>query len=157
MEVFLSTYRNRIDAKGRISVPAPFRAVLAKQGPEGGLYLGPDWVSDAINESRVLVAGGTNYLNGVNSQIAALPEFSAERADLEDTLLASLTPVSLDTEGRIVLPQPLIEHAGLAAAGEAVFVGRGSKFLIWEPKAWDVRQAAARTATRARLRRGDKA
>ncbi len=151
MDSFLSTFRNRIDAKGRISVPAPFRAVLTKQGPEGGVLLGPDWVADATYEARVLVAGGNTYLDGVNSRINALPEFSPERADLEDTLLASLAQAQFDGEGRIVLSQALLEHAGLSAPGEAVFVGRGRNFQIWEPKAWAEREAAAKSRLRAQL------
>lgn len=151
MDSFLSTFRNRIDAKGRISVPAPFRAVLTKQGPEGGVLLGPDWVADATYEARVLVAGGNTYLEGVNNRINAMPEFSPERADLEDTLLASLAQAQFDGEGRIVLSQALLEHAGLSAPGEAVFVGRGRNFQIWEPKAWAAREAAAKSRLRAQL------
>ncbi len=154
VEVFLSTFRNRIDAKGRISVPAPFRALLGRQGPEGGVYLGPDWVADATYEARALVAGGNEYLKGVHGRIAAMPEFSAERADLEDTLLASLSLAQFDGEGRIVLPQVLLEHAGLAAPGEAVFVGRGRNFQLWEPKAWAERDAIAKARLKAQLKSG---
>ncbi len=154
VEVFLSTFRNRIDAKGRISVPAPFRALLTRQGPEGALYLGPDWVADATYEARALVAGGNEYLKGVHGRIASMPEFSTERADLEDTLLASMAMAQFDGEGRIVLPQALLEHAGLTAPGEAVFVGRGRNFQIWEPKAWAARDAAAKARLKTQLKSG---
>jgi len=155
VEAFFSTFRNRIDAKGRVSVPAPFRALLTKQGPENAVYLGPDFVADANFEARALVAGGNAHLNALNARIDQLPEFSTERADLEDTLLASLNLAGLDPEGRVTLPAGLLDHAGLKAPGEAVFVGRGRSFQIWEPKAWEARAAAAATRVKAQIRAGN--
>lgn len=154
MDVFVSTFRNKIDAKGRVSVPAPFRAVLAKQGPEESVFLGPDFIADAAYEGRALVAGGNIHLGAIHDRINSYAEFSAERADLEDTLLASLNQMTMDKEGRVQLPQSLLEHAGLAAPGEAVFVGRGRNFQIWEPQAWAARDAAAKARFKAQIKSG---
>ncbi len=145
MDSFIFTYRNRIDAKGRISVPAPFRAVLAKQGSDGSLFLGPDLAAAATYGARALVAGGSTYLEGISARINELPEFSVQRADLEDTLMGSLMQAQWDSEGRIVLSQALLEHCGLSAPGEAVFLGRGRNFQIWEPNAWAERDAVAKS------------
>lgn len=152
MDFFISTFRNRIDAKGRVSVPASFRALLTRQGPEGGVYLAPDVAAAATHESRVLIGGGTAYLASLHEQIAQVPEFSAARENLELSLLSELVMANLDPEGRIVLSADLLKQAGLEAPGEAVFVGRGNKFQIWEPKAWAARLADARAGTIDRFR-----
>lgn len=154
MDFFISTFRNRIDAKGRVSVPAPYRALLSRQGPEGGVFVAPDLVAGATYEARALVGGGATYLAGIHAQIAQLPEFSDEREAMEQTLLAQLVLANFDPEGRITLPAVLLEHSGLATPGEAVFVGRGTKFQIWEPQAWAAREAAAKSVINAKFRAG---
>ncbi len=146
VEFFLSTFRNRIDAKGRVSVPAPYRALLARKDAESGLILGPDISAPA------LVAGGRDYLDGVNRRIDELPDLHPEREMLIDGLLPFLSELSLDQEGRIQLGAHFLEHAGLAAPGEAVFVGRRHSFQVWEPKAWEARAAEARAKAAAYLR-----
>lgn len=146
MEFFLSTFRNRIDAKGRVSVPAPYRALLARKDAESGLILGPDISAPA------LVAGGRDYLDGVNRRIDELPDLHPEREMLIDGLLPFLSELSLDQEGRIQLGAHFLEHAGLSAPGEAVFVGRRHSFQVWEPKAWEARAAEARAKAAAYLR-----
>lgn len=148
MEFFLSTYRNKIDAKGRVSVPAPYRALLARKSAEGGLILGPDIAAPA------LVAGGRDYLDGLNRRIDELPDLHPEREMLIDGLLPFLSELNLDQEGRVQLGAHFLEHAGLASPGEAVFVGRRNSFQIWEPKAWDARAAEARVKAAAWLRGG---
>ncbi|WP_298726941.1 MraZ family transcriptional regulator [uncultured Ferrovibrio sp.] len=146
VEFFLSTFRNRIDAKGRVSVPAPYRALLTKKNAEGGLIMGPDISAPA------LVAGGRDYLDGINRRIDELPDLHPEREMLIDGLLPFLNELSLDQEGRVQLGAQFLEHAGLSAPGEAVFVGRRNSFQIWEPKAWEARAAEARAKAAAYLR-----
>lgn len=146
MEFFLSTFRNRIDAKGRVSVPAPYRALLARKNAEGGLILGPDITAAA------LVAGGRDYLEGLNRRIDELPDLHPERELLIDGLLPFLSELNLDQEGRIQLGSQFLDHAGLASPGEAIFVGRRHSFQIWEPKAWEARAAEARAKAAAYLR-----
>lgn len=131
-------------------MPAPYRALLSRKQPEGGLILGPDISAPA------LVAGGRDYLDGVNRRIDELPDLHPEREMLIDGLLPFLSELSLDQEGRIQLGPQFLDHAGLAAPGEAVFVGRRHSFQIWEPKAWDARAAEARAKAAAYLRGGSK-
>lgn len=146
VELFLSTFRNRIDAKGRVSVPAPYRALLSRRHPEGGLIIGPDIAVPA------LVAGGRDYLDGINRRIDELPDLDPEREMLIDGLLPFLSELSLDQEGRIQLPQAFLDHAALGAPGEAVFAGRRDNFQIWQPAAWEARAAEARAKAGAWLR-----
>ncbi|WP_300296151.1 hypothetical protein [Ferrovibrio sp.] len=127
-------------------MPAPYRALLSRKQPEGGLILGPDISAPA------LVAGGRDYLDGVNRRIDELPDLHPEREMLIDGLLPFLSELSLDQEGRIQLGPQFLDHAGLAVPGEAVFVGRRHSFQIWEPKAWDARAAEARAKAAAYLR-----
>lgn len=129
-------------------MPAPYRALLTRKHPEGGLILGPDIAAPA------LVAGGRDYLDGVNRRIDELPDLDPEREMLIDGLLPFLSELNLDQEGRVQLGAQFLEHAGLAAPGEAVFVGRRDSFQIWEPKAWDARAAEARAKAAAWLRGG---
>lgn len=129
-------------------MPAPYRALLTRKHPDGGLILGPDIAAPA------LVAGGRDYLDGVNRRIDELPDLHPEREMLIDGLLPFLSELNLDQEGRIQLGPQFLDHAGLASPGEAVFVGRRHSFQVWEPKAWDMRAAEARAKAAAYLRGG---
>jgi MraZ protein len=108
--------------------------------------MGPDISAPA------LVAGGRDYLDGINRRIDELPDLHPEREMLIDGLLPFLNELSLDQEGRVQLGAQFLEHAGLSAPGEAVFVGRRNSFQIWEPKAWEARAAEARAKAAAYLR-----
>lgn len=141
MDSFHSTYTNKIDKKGRVSVPAQFRAVLAKQG-SAQLILFPSLHFAAIE------GAGEDYLKKINQEIESLPPFSQERDDLIDAILPNTRPLTFDGEGRVVLPEDLIAHAGLD--GSASFVGRGPTFQIWQPEALRRRQDEALARVRAR-------
>ncbi len=126
---FLGSYINKIDAKGRLATPAKFRRVLDLE-KGGTIYCIPS------TEEKCLECGGSEYIESLMASIAALDPFSKERRSLERTVTARITEVSLDKEGRVVLPQRLRDHAGLD--GEALFAGLGSSFQIWNPQAFDV-------------------
>jgi MraZ protein len=88
-----------------------------------------------------------DYLDEINRKIESLPPFSQERDDLIDSIMPFIERLACDSEGRVVLPEKLIEHAGLSDS--AAFVGRGQNFQIWHPEALRARQAEARARTRA--------
>lgn len=144
MDWFHSTHINKIDRKGRISVPADFRSVLAKRG-SGRLVLFPALHYPAIE------GAGEDYLADLNAKIEALPAFSQERDDLVDSILPSIVVLNCDPEGRVVLPENLIAHAGLHDS--AAFMGRGPHFHLVSPEEMAKRQNAARARARA-LRQG---
>ena len=77
MDRFVSSFTNRLDAKGRVSIPAPYRAVLARDGFEG-LYVHPSL------EAKALDAGGNGLLGEIDGLIAGLTPFSDERAGRPD-------------------------------------------------------------------------
>jgi MraZ protein len=137
---FLSHFTNRFDAKGRISIPAPFRQALAKDGFDG-VYAYPSLDQPALD------CGGLKLLAEIDSLLATLPPFSPERDAFATALLGTSTVLRMDSEGRVLIEERL--KADLGLADEAVFVGQGHKFQIWEPS----RFAAHLESARGRLRR----
>jgi MraZ protein len=140
MDLFLSHFVNRFDAKGRISAPAAFRAVLARDGFEGLL------VQPAL-DAPALDCGGLALLREINALLDSMPPYSPQREDLSAALLGASEILRHDSEGRIVLGERL--RALLGLQDEAAFVGLGHKFQIWEPK----RFAAHFEEAKARARR----
>jgi MraZ protein len=124
MERFVSTHLQRLDTKGRVSVPAPFRAALLRDGFEG-LYCYPALDRPALD------AGGNGLLAEIETLIARFPPYSEQREQFSLALYGTSQTLKLDGEGRIVLTDALKAHAGIGSV--ATFVGLGHKFRIWEP------------------------
>jgi MraZ protein len=124
MDRFVSHYTLRLDAKGRVSIPAQFRAVLARDGFDG-LYCYPAFDRPALE------AGGNALLAEIDALIARFPPYSEEREQFAAALFSPSEILKVDGEGRIVLPEQLKSHAGIVDA--VAFAGLGHKFQIWEP------------------------
>ncbi len=125
MTAFFGTFTNKIDSKGRLSVPAPFRAVIQARGLVS-VSLHP-----SLFESCLEGAGYDRFeklLGGLSDGF--MPSAGDEAAEL---IMEDLRDLPFDGEGRIVLPAEFIAKAGLK--DQAAFVGRGWKFQIWEPAA----------------------
>jgi|BEDMetMinimDraft_2_1075160.scaffolds.fasta_scaffold04701_3 MraZ protein len=143
MTHFLGTHQNKLDAKGRVSVPAPFRAALRLLGgEEGGIILRPSHTHPCIE------AWPPALFHSLTQSLDRLEFFSEAHDDLAAALYADAYPVEADREGRIVLPDPLIAHAGLGES--VVFMGLGRIFQIWQPEAAQRRREEARARARAR-------
>ncbi len=137
MDRFVSTFTNRIDAKGRVSIPASFRAVLERDGYAGGVYCYPSLDAPALD------AGGERLAKKIDGLLAGLPDYSDERDELSVALYGDVQILSIDGDGRIVLPESLRAHAGLETT--VTFVGLGDKFQIWEPSRFEQRRLEARS------------
>ena len=124
MDRFVSHYVLRLDAKGRISIPAPFRTVLAQDGFEG-LFCCPALDRPAID------VGGKALLAEIEQLIASFPPYSEEREQFSTALYGTSETLKMDGEGRVTLTEALKDHAGIMEA--ASFVGLGHKFQIWAP------------------------
>jgi MraZ protein len=124
MHRFVSTYFQRLDTKGRVSVPASFRAVLVRDGFEG-LYCYPALDRPALD------AGGNGLLAEIETLIAGFPPYSEQREQFSLALYGTSETLKVDGEGRVVLSDALKAHAGIGSA--VMFVGLGHKFRIWEP------------------------
>jgi MraZ protein len=139
MDEFVSTYTNRLDAKGRVSIPAPFRSVLARDGFEG-LYCCPTLDRQAVD------AGGNRLREQIRSSLLLFEAFSEDHEYLSTTLIGESELLKIDQDGRVILSEAIKAHAGIS--GEVTFVGQGYKFQIWEPG----RFAAYRDEAKARVR-----
>ena len=145
MRRFTSRYANRVDKKGRVSVPATFRAVL-EEGGGAGVYLKRNQADGALD-------GLTDaFMDEIQRRIDALDIGSDDRTALEDEYFAESIELRFDPEGRIILPRELTDFAGIRDA--ALFVGLGARFQIWNPEAYESRRAdradRAKTLTLAR-------
>ena len=131
MSLFLSSYENRLDTKGRISVPASFRASVSNER-FAGVVLYRSFTNNCIeglSMSRMEQLANATDKMGV---------FDSELDDLSAMLFADARPLTFDVTGRIVIPEDLLRHAGIT--DKAVFVGRGTSFQIWNPEAFKKEQ-----------------
>jgi len=139
MDEFVSTFTNRLDAKGRVSIPAPYRSVLSRDGFEG-LYCCPTLDRQAVD------AGGNRLRDQIRTSLTLFEPFSEDHEYLSTTLIGESEILKIDQDGRVILTEALKAHAGIADA--VTFVGQGYKFQIWEPD----RFAAYREEAKARVR-----
>ena len=141
MNRFLSSAINRIDAKGRVSVPAVFRAVLAQRDIQE-LYCIQDFVFPAIS------IGGPDLLERYERQISAGDPFSREANEMSLLVHGGGVFMKLDAEGRLMVTDFIRDFTGITA--EVCFVGRSDHFQLWQPQAFHEAQVAAREARRLR-------
>lgn len=144
MPLLVGRHVNRIDRKGRVSVPKQFRDALARDGATfAGIYVYPSLSAPAIE------ACSEEFLYRVSESIGDLPFLSPDQSDLATALLGEAQALPFDPEGRIILPAKLTEYAGIDG-GEAEFVGRGQWFQIWNPRDYQVFSQEARERVRTR-------
>jgi MraZ protein len=140
MDRFVSHFTLRLDTKGRVSVPASFRAVLAGDGFDG-LYCYP------ALDRKALDAGGNALLAEIESLIAGFSPYSDQRERFALALYGTSETLKIDGEGRVVLTDTLKAHAGITDT--VTFVGLGHKFQIWEPSRFGAQLAEATERVRA--------
>lgn len=143
MAVLVGRHLNKIDRKGRVSVPKAFRDFLAADASGyAGFYAYPLFTAPAIE------ACGESFMARVAESIDDLALFSEEQDDLNVVLLESTHQIGFDPEGRVSLPAELIEHAGIT--DQALFVGRGHRFQIWNPESHATHSSKTRDRARSR-------
>ncbi len=147
MTQFLGTHVNKLDAKGRVSIPASFRVSL-RGGSGDGSSSGTSLVLRPSHNQPCIEAWPSTAFHALATPLERLDVFSEEHDDLAATIYADACPLDADKEGRIVLPDNLVAHAGLTDT--AVFMGLGRTFQIWEPAAAERRRAEARERARSR-------
>ncbi len=127
---------HKVDAKGRVSIPAAFRRVLEENDPE--------W-TDGLNPNLVIVYGGRSrpFLEGfsvtamdeVDERIANMPRGSKDRRLLERMFSGQAVQIQVDETGRLVLSTKLRDKIGIT--NEAFFIASGDTFQIWQPAAYE--------------------
>ena len=151
MTSFISTYHNKVDRKGRVSVPAQFRERLADFGcrelvaypspRHKAIESLPKTVFDKLMQKRT----DRNVEEGDFERVL----FGDSRDIVVDTMMGLATPLPIDTEGRVLLPAHLLEHAQIDE--RATFTGRGDRIQIWSPENHQSELQAALEKLRSRL------
>ena len=133
--MFLSTYENKLDKKGRVSVPASFRSHLSNLGYNGVICY------PSFNNSS-LEACSQDRIEKISSAIDSLNPFEEKRDFFATSILAESTNLQFDSEGRISISLKLLKHAKIK--NSMLFVGQGQTFQIWEPIAFEKFKVNAR-------------
>jgi MraZ protein len=126
---FHSTTINKLDAKGRVSVPAQFRQVLAIENLRG-VYSFPSFVNPALE------AFGESLLAQIQQRLQPLDSFFNQDYDAQAHVIVGETQLlNFDDEGRIRLPDEFIAHAGIS--DRVLFIGMVQKFQMWDPEKFE--------------------
>ena len=133
--MFLSTYENKLDKKGRVSVPASFRSYLSNMG-YNGVVCYPSFNNTSIE------ACPQNRIEKLSESIDSLNPFEEKRDVFATSVLADSTNLQFDSEGRVSIPDNLLSHAKIKQT--MLFVGQGKTFQIWEPKLFEKFKVQAR-------------
>ena len=123
--MFLSTYENKLDKKGRVSVPASFRSYLSNLGYNGVICY-PSFNNQTIE------AWPQDRIEKISNSIDTLNPFEEKRDFFATSILSESINLQFDSEGRISLTPKLLKHAKIK--NSMIFVGQGKTFQIWEPK-----------------------
>ena len=145
VQPFISTVMGSLDSKGRVCIPAPYRHILAAQNTQG-VYVCPSFAEAALD------AFGQTVIDTVHARLSAQDPFFSPVHDDEAIAVISQTQLLVaDEQGRVRLPDALIEHAKLK--DKVAFVGLSQKFQIWDAETYAPIQAEALARMKARLER----
>ena len=133
--MFLSSFENKIDKKGRVSVPSTYRSHLNSMGYNGFITY------PSFNHSA-LEACSQDRIEKLSSTIDSLNPFEEKRDYFATSVLSESVNLQFDTEGRVSLTQKLLDHAKIK--NNILFVGLGKTFQIWEPKIFEKFKVVAR-------------
>ena len=133
--MFLSTYENKLDKKGRVSVPASFRSYLSNLGYNGVICY-PSFNNQTIE------AWPQDRIEKISNSIESLNPFEEKRDFFATSILSESVNLQFDSEGRILLTTKLLKHAKIK--NSMVFVGQGKTFQIWEPAIFEKFKVNAR-------------
>ena len=135
MELFVSQFVNKIDKKGRVSLPSIFRNALP-QNSKNEIILYKSLKHNSIEGCS------SDRIEDIADRINKLDIFSEDQDDFATSIFSEIIPTNIDKEGRFLLPDYLKKHSNITS--EVTFVGQGHYFQIWEPKAAIERQKKSR-------------
>ena len=133
--MFLSTYENKLDKKGRVSVPASYRSYLSNLGYNGVICY-PSFNNLCIE------AWPQDRIEKISNAIDTLNPFEEKKDYFATSILSESVNLQFDGEGRILLTNKLLKHAKIKTS--MVFVGQGKTFQIWEPTLFEKFKVTAR-------------
>ena len=126
--MFLSSYENKIDKKGRVSVPATFRSNLNSMGYNG-------FITYPSFNNLALDACAQDRIEKLSESIDSLGPFDDKRDYFATSVLSESINLNFDSEGRVTIPNKLLNHAKIKSS--IVFVGLGKVFQMWDPKLFE--------------------
>ena len=126
--MFLSTYQNKLDKKGRVSVPASFRSYLSNLGYNGVICY-PSFNNNCIE------AWSQDRIEKISNAIDSLNPFDEKKDYFATSILSESINLQFDSEGRILITNKLLKHAKIK--NSILFVGQGKTFQIWEPNNYE--------------------
>ena len=133
--MFLSTYENKLDKKGRVSVPASYRSYLSNLGYNGVICY-PSFNNQSIE------AWPQDRVEKISNSIDSLNPFEEKRDFFATSVLSESENLQFDTEGRVSISGKLLQHAKIK--NNVLFVGLGKTFQIWEPTSFEKFRVNAR-------------
>ena len=133
--MFLSTYENKLDKKGRVSVPASFRSYLSNLGYNGVICY-PSFNNQSIE------AWPQDRIEKISNAIETLNPFEDKKDYFATSILSESINLQFDSEGRILITEKLLRHAKIKKS--MLFVGQGRTFQIWEPTNFEKFRVTAR-------------
>ena len=133
--MFLSSYENKLDKKGRVSVPANFRFHLNSLGYSG-------FVAYPSFNHEALEACPEDRIEKLSNTIDSLNPFEEKRDYFATSVLSESISLQFDSEGRVLITDKLLGHAKIK--NSILFVGLGKTFQIWEPKSFEKFKIVAR-------------
>jgi len=133
--MFLSSYENKLDKKGRVSVPASFRSHLSSLGYNG-------FVTYPSFNHEALEACSEDRIEKISNTIDSLNPFEEKRDYFATSVLSESISLQFDSEGRVLITDKLLNHAKIK--NSILFVGLGKTFQIWEPKSFEKFKTVAR-------------
>ena len=142
--MFLSSFENKLDKKGRVSVPATFRSHLNSMGYNG-------FISYPSFNHSALEGCSQDRIEKLSNTIDSLNPFEEKRDYFATSILAESINLQFDSEERISLSSKLLKHAKIK--NSMLFVGQGQSFQIWEPTAFEKFKITARK--KANINRGN--
>ena len=133
--MFLSSFENKLDKKGRVSVPATFRSHLSSLGYNG-------FISYPSFNHSALEGCSQDRIEKLSSTIDSLNPFEDKRDYFATSILSESLNLQFDTEGRVSFTEKLLQHAKIK--NSVLFVGLGKTFQVWEPKIFEKFKVVAR-------------
>ena len=125
MDLFISKYFNKIDKKGRVSLPSNFRNALPKNNKN-------EIILYKSIKTKSIEGCGVGRLKEISKRINNLDFFSEDYDDFSTSIFSEIVTTNVDKEGRFLIPEDLKLYAGIKK--DAAFFGQGYFFQIWEPE-----------------------
>ena len=135
MDLFVSQFVNKIDKKGRVSLPSLFRNALSKNNKN-------EIILFKSLKFKSIEGCSSDRINKIANKIDELDIFSDDQDDFTTSIFSEILPTNLDKEGRFLIPENLKSYSNISS--EVTFIGQGHYFQMWEPRAAIKRQKNSR-------------